>query len=264
MNQQTKRRVSAVLTGAVALALSTSLHAWGNSCEHKRELEERLDLSSSDSLSIVAAAGDLEIRGEDGAEAATVQATICASEEEWAEEADLAMDGGREARIAVVMPDANGMSWNNSYVYMDLVIVVPSDIELDVRDSSGDIEINRVASLAVKDSSGDLDIDTADSVSVSDSSGDIEINRVDGDVTIVQDSSGDIRGRDIQGSVIVARDSSGDIRFQDVGDDFVVERDSSGDVVARTIGGDFAVLRDGSGEVRYEDVAGSVDIPEGK
>lgn len=255
-------RAGALTSGiALALALSGNAVAWGG-CEHERKLEETLDVSGSDSLEIIAAAGDLEVQGDNGASAVTVKATICASKASWVEEAGMSMEGGREANVAVVMPDVDGNSWNDEYVYIDLSVTVPGDLTLDIHDSSGDIDVTGVADVAIKDSSGDIDVSSSGSVSVEDSSGDIELSRIDGDVTIVQDSSGDIRGSDIEGSVIVARDSSGDIRFRDVRDDFLVERDSSGDVVAQGIGGDFSVLRDGSGDISYRDVAGSVDIPE--
>ena len=246
---------------ALALGLTGNALAWGG-CEHQRKLNETLDVSGSDRLRIIAAAGDLEVRGDEGADTVTVEATICASKAAWAEEAGLSMEGGREATVAVVIPSEDGMSWGNDYVYVDLSVTVPDDLSLDIRDSSGDVDVSRVSDVAIKDSSGDIDVSSSGSVSVEDSSGDIELNRIDGDVTIVQDSSGDIRGSDIEGSVIVARDSSGDIRFRDVRDDFLVERDSSGDVVAQGVGGDFSVLRDGSGDISYRDVAGEVDIPE--
>lgn len=216
-----------------------------------------------DSLAVVAGAGDLEILGDPGADRVTVEARICASKPEWAEEAGVAMSSEGDARVEVIIPKRSGMGgWGDNYLYIDLVLRVPADLALDVRDSSGDVDMRGVGAVTLKDSSGDIEISQATSVVVEDSSGDIELDGITGDVTVAQDSSGDIRGRDVGGSVVVARDSSGDIRFRDVRNDFLVERDSSGDVVAEGIGGDFAVLADGSGEIRHSDVMGSVDIPE--
>jgi hypothetical protein len=249
-------------TAACSLILAGNALAWGG-CEHKRVIEEDMSLGGSETLSVTAAAGDLDIRGDGASGRVGVRATVCASKAEWAEETRLAMSSGSSPEIAVVTPDTSGlMSWGNQYVYVDLELTVPEGLGLQVRDSSGDMEISGAGAVSVKDSSGDIEVRDTRSVVLEDSSGDIEIDRISGDVTVVQDSSGDIRGRDIGGSVIVARDSSGDIRFESVEGDFLVERDSSGDVVARTIGGDFAVLRDGSGEIRHSDVQGEVQVPE--
>ncbi len=259
--QQRGRRCTAGVVGALVLAASGNVLAW-NGCEHERLIEATHDLSGAETLAIDAAAGDLEIRGEAGSSVVTVRGKVCASKAEWADEAEVAFEGGERARLVAVLPDASGMSWGNSYVSMDLELTVPATLALDIRDSSGDIEIREAGSVSVKDSSGDIDLSRVENASVQDSSGDIEIDGVSGDVTVVQDSSGDIRGRNIGGSVVVANDSSGDIRFRDVEGDFLVERDSSGDVIAEGIGGDFTVLRDGSGSIRHGDVGGEVRIPD--
>ncbi len=255
-------RTRTLTTAMVALAVSGQAVAWSG-CEHRREIDERLDLSGSQSLEVIAAAGDLDITGKSGLDHVRVRATVCASEEDWAQEAGVDLRGGASARVAVVTPDTD-WGGGNRYVYVDLQLEVPSDLALDVSDSSGDIELEDVGAVKLRDSSGDIEIDGAVSVEVQDSSGDIELFDVTRDVIVVSDSSGDIRGQDIEGSVLVAKDSSGDIRFKEVGGDFIVERDSSGDIVALTIGGDFAVLRDGSGEVSHREVGGTVDIPRDK
>jgi hypothetical protein len=260
-HRQRHWRRAARLVGALALVASGNAPAW-NGCEHERIIEATHDLSGVETLAIDAAAGDLDIRGDAGSSVVTVRGKVCASRAEWVDDADVTFEGGERARLATVLPDASGMSWGNSYVSMDLELTVPASLTLDIRDSSGDIEIREAGSVSVMDSSGDIDLSRVENASVQDSSGDIEIDGVSGDVTIVRDSSGDIRGRDIGGSVIVANDSSGDIRFRDVDGDFLVERDSSGDVVADGIGGDFTVLRDGSGTIRHGNVNGEVRIPD--
>lgn len=253
------------LLGFLALAVAGDVLAWGE-CKHRRDIEETLDLSGTASLSILAAAGDLEVVGREGTGEASVRATICASRAEWLEESGLELTGGEVAGIAVNMPAVNsGMSWSgNQYLSMDLVIEVPADLALEISDSSGSMNLEGTGGLFVKDSSGDIDIENVKGdVILEDSSGDVSLKKIAGDVTVNQDSSGDLYGRGIEGSVRIIKDSSGSIRFVDVRDDFIVERDSSGDIVADTIGGDFKVLRDGSGSVRHSDVAGNVDVPKG-
>lgn len=233
-------------------------------CKYSKDIDQVLDLSNSTELKINAVAGDLRIRGVAGSDKAAIKGKVCASEEEWLSDSRVDTREGKSAEIVVTLPDYDG-GWSltgNRYLYLDLELDVPERVFLNVRDSSGDVEITGVGALAIKDSSGDIDIeDSTGPVTVQDSSGDIELNDIKGQVTIESDSSGDIRGSDIEGTVLVMSDSSGDISFKDVGADFIVERDSSGDISANRVGGDFRVERDGSGEIDARNVTGAVDVP---
>ena len=249
-----------ILAGAMLVA--STAQAWD--CDYTRDIEVALDLKGSEVLSVVAGAGDLEIVGKRGAREARAFGKVCASREEWRDEAQILTESGRTAEITVSLPNTES-GWNvmgNRYVYMDLRVEVPDDIALDVRDSSGDMKVEGTASVSISDSSGGIDVeDVTGDVVLNDSSGDIELLDINGNVTVRQDSSGDIYGRDIQGSVVVEKDSSGDIRFRDVRDDYIVERDSSGDIIAESVGGDFRVLRDSSGDIEARKVNGEIDIP---
>jgi hypothetical protein len=246
----------------VAVLATGSAQAWN--CAHERNMDATLDLADAKSLTVRAAAGDLTVSGRSGLTEARIRGRVCASEEEWLDEARIDTEGGRDAAVYVTLPDSSGWSLMGSrYVYMDLEIEVPEGLALDISDSSGDIEIEGTGPLEIGDSSGDIDIErTAGGVELEDSSGDIELEDIGGDVLVRRDSSGSIHGRNIEGSVLVERDSSGEIDFRNVRDDFTVERDSSGDIEAHTIGGDFRVLQDGSGDIVSRDVSGEVDIPD--
>lgn len=252
-------RSIAVLT----LALAGNAHAAG--CKFERDIDTTLDLAGTDLLTVAAAAGDLEISGRPGIREARVRGRICVSEEPWLAEADVVTEGGPGASIRTVMPDV-GSGWNllgSRYAYIDLEIDVPDDLALQIRDSSGDLEVEGIGPVGIRDSSGDIELeDIGGSVELEDSSGDIEARRIAGDFTVISDSSGDIEGAYIEGSVQVENDSSGDISFKDVTGDYIVGRDSSGDILAKTVGGDFRVLRDGSGSIRAKDVSGVVETPE--
>ncbi len=241
---------------------STSLLAWD--CRYEKDIEQSLDLDGSETLSIRAAAGELEVRGDADATEASIRGRVCVSEEEWLDDARVETHGGRQAEIIVELPDADGWSLTgNHYASLDLFLVVPDSLPLDIKDSSGDLEVVGVAEVVLQDSSGEIEIeDISRSVSIRDSSGDIILRDVKGDVTIESDSSGEIDGDDIQGTVLVVSDSSGDIHFEDVGRDFIVEKDSSGDITAKDVGGDFRVLRDGSGRIVATRVSGEVVIPD--
>ncbi len=250
-----------ILTIALALGAGS---AWAGDCDHERQLDESLDLSGASVLAIAAAAGSLDIEGKPGLSAARVVARLCASSADLLEETDVLLEPGSDARIAVVTPDTSGGFFSgNRYAYVDLEIEVPEDMPLDVKDSSGGIDIENVAALTLQDSSGGIDITgVAGPLEISDSSGDIEIEDVEGDVHIRNDSSGSMSGQDIAGSVLVSRDSSGSIDFEDVEGDVIVEKDSSGSISVENVGGDFRVLKDGSGGIRHRNVTGTVEIPD--
>lgn len=250
-----------------ALLASIGSQAWAWDCGHEKAIDETLDLSGTSELAVRAAAGELKISGREGSTEARIRGRVCASEEEWLEQAGVATESGERAEIRVYLPDV-GSSWSwtgGRYVYLDLELEVPASVPLDVRDSSGDMRIEGVGAVSVRDSSGEIEIsDSSGPVTVEDSSGDVELRDIGGDVTVASDSSGELRGYDIEGTVLVKRDSSGDIRFRDVGRHFIVERDSSGDISADRVGGDFRVLRDSSGDIDADNVTGEVDIPPDK
>lgn len=244
-----------------AILMAPAVQAWD--CKYELEIDQTLDLADSQTLSISAAAGDLEIEA-GGNDQASIRGKLCASKEEWLRQAKVLTEGGTNAEIVVDLPEASGWSvTGNQYVYLDLEVTVPDDIAVDVKDSSGDADISGLMSLDVVDSSGDLEIrDISGPVTLRDSSGDIELVDIRGDVTVVSDSSGDIDGNGISGAVLIEKDSSGKIDFVDVSGDFTVEKDSSGDIIARDVGGNFTVLRDGSGSIQAKNVSGTITKPE--
>jgi hypothetical protein len=244
---------------------STSLQAWN--CKYEKEIDQELVLDGAEVLTILAGAGDLEIEGDKDASVATIRGRVCVSEEDWLEESRVDMTQGKTSEIVVELPEISS-SWSllggANYAYIDLEITVPENLRLDIKDSSGDVEIEGVGTLSLKDSSGDVHLeDIGGSVTLADSSGDLVLEDIEGDVTVDSDSSGDIRGRDVGGSVRVRRDSSGDIRFIDVSSDFTVERDSSGDISAKGVGGDFNVLANGSGDIVAKNIQGKILRPKG-
>lgn len=249
----------------LVLACLVASTAWGDYCKYEKQLEKTLDLSDASLLNINAVAGELRVAGNGSGDEAIIEATICASDESWADESRLRFASGQTAEISVEAPDYdNGSSWNdNEYFSVDLIIRIPAGMALNIRDSSGGLTVEGSGELSIRDSSGDIEIeDIRGMVNIEDSSGDIDMTQIHGDLVIEGDSSGDISGTDIRGSVLVKKDSSGNIRFENVQNDFVVERDSSGNIVADTVGGDFRVLKDGSGHIKAKDVAGEIDIPE--
>lgn len=235
-------------------------------CNYEKNIDVTLDLADSELLAITAAAGDLEVRGVAGSDEARIHGKVCVSKEAWLDEARVHTSTGKRAKITADLP-SNGGSWSlfgNSYASMDLVIEVPRDLALEIKDSSGDIEISHVAALRLHDSSGDIEVENTNGpISIKDSSGDIDVDHVTGNFTIESDSSGDIYASNIDGIALVKKDSSGDIRLTQVSSDAIVEVDSSGEIVVKEIGGDFRVLKDGSGGIRSNNVNGEIQVPRG-
>jgi DUF4097 and DUF4098 domain-containing protein YvlB len=268
----------------LALGPATAL-AWGDGCEFKADRAGGVDARGIEKVIIRAGAGDMKVVGRSNAVRVEARGTACAAKQELLD-ATL-INVRREGNIVYVetaLPQ-NETSWsfgNNQYAYIDIGIALPSGVPveaidssgdavfedlnaLQLQDSSGDLEIRRIAGLAeVTDSSGDLTIDSAGTARVRDSSGDIEIDDVRGDVDVVIDSSGDIQVAKVGGSVKIQQDSSGGIRVEDVKGSVTVDSDSSGDIYAVRVGGDFTVSEDSSGSIDHESIGGKVTTPSSK
>jgi hypothetical protein len=257
------KNISAVIGSMLLLSSIPAIAAWDEECDHEKSIDLNLDLSDTETLAVIAGAGKLTITGESGISEARITGRACASSEEWLDESSVEARSGEQAKITVALPDTDG-TWSflkDSYAFIDLEVIVPDDLELDVVDSSGSMRIDDVGTLSINDSSGSITIENSGPLRLKDSSGSMKFTGVNGDVTILSDSSGSISGYDIDGSVLVKQDSSGSMKFEDVTGDVVIERDSSGGIVVARVGGDFRVLKDGSGGIRSSEVRGEVSIP---
>lgn len=214
-------------------------------CRYTAERSAVVGAERAREVLVDARAGSLRIVGVPGLREVRVRGEACASSRDLLEQIQIeAGASGDAVRVAALIPDNDNRVWGrNRTAQLDLVVEVPAGMPLDVRDSSGSIDIRDVGSLTLEDSSGG-----------------IEISGVQGDVRLT-DSSGSIDVRDVSGSVIIERDSSGGISISRVRGDVHVRRDSSGAIEVADVGGDFSVGRDGSGGIRYHDVAGNIDIP---
>jgi DUF4097 and DUF4098 domain-containing protein YvlB len=259
--------------------------AWGDGCQFRAERAGGVDAAGVEKVVIRAGAGDMKVVGRSNAVRIEARGTACASKQELLDATHISVR--REGNVVFVeteLPQRDGVSLlgNNQSAYIDIGIALPASIPvealdssgdtvvedlaaLSIHDSSGDLEIARVAGLVeVNDSSGDISIEHAGSVKLRDSSGDIEVTDTDRDVEVSIDSSGDIRIARVGGSVRIEQDSSGGMRVEDVKGGVNVESDSSGDIYAGRVGGDFTVRQDSSGSIEHEDIAGSVSIPSNK
>jgi hypothetical protein len=257
-----------------------------DNCKYHADRAAGVDAKGIEKVVIRAGAGDMKIVGRSNAVRVEARGTACAGTQELLDGSQITVRrDGNVVYVETALPQSTDRGWNwgkNLYAYIDIGIALPASVPVDatdtsgdtnvedlaaltIQDSSGDLEIHRIAGLAdVADSSGDLDIDDAGSVRVHDSSGDIEIDKVRGNVEITSDSSGDIHIAKVDASVHIGQDSSGGIRVEDVKGNVIVDSDSSGDIYAGHVGGDFTVTEDSSGDIDHDSVGGKVTIPENK
>ncbi|MEL7448129.1 MAG: hypothetical protein AAFN78_02910 [Pseudomonadota bacterium] len=248
---------------ATAMVLAAQNADAGGYCEFSRELGAQMDLNGITSVEVLAVSGDLMIRGDANIRDVSAEGTACV-EKRYRDRLDefriVEERDGSKLRIIAYVPYRNDdEDWRVGG--LDLTIVLPDSLPLDVADSSGDIRIEAVHSLVLNDSSGDIILDSiqGDILIERDSSGDIDIRRAS-NVHIKVDSSGDIDVRDAM-TVHVGKDSSGSIHARDITGDVMVGADSSGEIVVTNVGGNFTVEHDGSGAIRHRQVAGTVRIP---
>ena len=144
---------------------------------------------------------------------------------------------------------------------LDITVQVPSNLALDVTDSSGAAVIRNVAALRIVHGSGGLDINTvAGKLDVTDGSGDMVVANIYGDVHI-RDGAGFIYLTDIRGSIDIPEDGAGEIQVVGVSGDVTIGSKRSGEVAASGVGGNLAVTASGNGSIEFNDVKGRVTLP---
>lgn len=228
-------------------------------CRFRAERSLDVDGKGLSVFKLDTGAGELVVEGVPGLAQIEVRGKACASEQEALAAIQLVQQReGSTATVGTRIPDTNG-NWTlfaSHYAYMDVHVRMPAGLKLDLRDSSGDLEVSGLTNgLDLKDSSGDILLrDLAGNVNVTDTSGDIEVRGISGDFTVISDSSGDINVDDVKGSAVVQEDSSGDISLRHIGGDARVDRDSSGDISFVDIGRDAVVGLDGSGDITADNV----------
>jgi DUF4097 and DUF4098 domain-containing protein YvlB len=260
--------------------------AWGDECAFRADRAAGVDAKGIEKVVIRVGAGDMKVVGRSNAVRVEARGTACAGKQALVDATQINVRrDGNIVYVETALPQNNDGSWNwgkDEYAYIDIGIALPSSVPVEAIDSSGDTEIEDLGALTIQDSSGDLEIrriagavdvgdssgdvsiDEAGSVRVRDSSGDIEIENVRADVDVTSDSSGDIRIVQVAGGVRIQQDSSGGIRVEDVRGSVNVDSDSSGDIYAGRVGGDFTVSEDSSGSIDHDAVSGKVAIPDNK
>lgn len=230
--------------------------AW--KCSEERTLRKELDIGALNDIRVLAGPGELSIKGSEQQGKIALVAKLCASEKSMLAEMDVKT--GIENEMAVIKADIP-KKWGGNYsAAIDLSLTVPDNAKLNVKDSSGDLEIGNVAKLSLVDSAGDVVLKhIVGHVELTDSSGSVNMHKIGS--AEVTDSSGGIDVRDVVNDFTIVVDSSGDIDVQGVGGDLLIKVDSSGSIDVEDIAGSFIVEKDGAGDIRYDNVGGEVNIP---
>jgi hypothetical protein len=236
---------------------SSALHA--SECKVSKTIEESLDASGATELEVEARAGFLRIEGSDSLSEVRIDGRACASKDSLLDDIELVTRRQGDRLIVRVEID-NSWGWGNNYARLDLTLEVPASLALSVDDSSGEAEIIGVASIDMRDSSGSIDIsEVAGDVRIRDSSGEIEVSGVGGSVRL-RDSSGGIDIRDISRNVEIEEDGSGEIYIAGVEGDVEVGSDGSGGISIREVTGHVTIGSDGSGSIRVTSVGGDFTV----
>ena len=231
-------------------------------CSYQLDRELTIQAAGVGELAIRAGSGNLHVEGQAGLEEIVVLGLVCASHEEYVAELDLSVERASSGDLTLVThyPRDRNLDGRNNTARIDLTVLVPVNMNVDIDDSSGEIQVSGTGDLRIDDSSGSIQVsDVNGSLLIDDSSGDLDVSNVAGDVQI-EDGSGGLEVRGVAGSVML-RDGSGGIELSDIDQNVLIEADGSGGIEVQGVGGDFTVDRDGSGGIRHSGVEGRVEIP---
>lgn len=246
------------------LFLSFSTFAWGDISE-SRELH--LDATGLSVLRVDTGAGSLDIRGVPGANSIDVKAIIevDTSSDKKAKkilESDVTLTLERDGDKAVLKAASDAHSFfGGSNVMINLEITTPENMNLDIDDGSGSIDVQSiVGNVAIDDGSGSIDMQSiGGNVVIDDGSGSITIRDIGGDLAI-DDGSGGIDIEMVNGEVNVD-DGSGSLDIRNIGGTVFI-RDGSGGISVNDLKSDLIIRESGSGSLVINGVKGSITTDE--
>lgn len=247
---------------SVVIALLMLVSAMSSFAASRRDYTMDVPAVNARSITFDVQEGDLIIRGDPAATSVHMRVSI---DRYWlfklGEEGILKKlikvsgEGTPELKIVTYIEP----SWRNygrAEYPIDFEVVVPAGAVLNIRDTSGKIEVSDIQS----------------AVEVHDGSGTLAVRHVKGPLTIDKES-GDVRVQDVLGTTTIAS-RSGQLHFLRVGELNVTASDGNLDVIdagsARLVnkGGNIRVsgvkgsvhIDDDSGEIEVSQVGGDVDI----
>jgi hypothetical protein len=233
-----------------------------------------LNSQALNKLKINTGAGSLIIRGKKELKQIEVTADIYTSGDNKNNYQLSLTNENNQARLTAKI-DSSGF-WQGNSPHIDIIILVPQTMMLDINDGSGNIKINNLnANIELTDGSGDVEIKAINGdLVVNDGSGELTIAKISGTVK-VKDGSGDLQLKSIQGNVnindgsgaIMAKNINGRLDIVDGSGDLTVKKvsqavtidDGSGDIDIKNVGS-LKILEAGSGGLHIDKVSGNFSI----
>lgn len=268
------RRVSPFLTCAVLLLAALPAIASG-----RKTYPMTVPAEGARTITFNVQEGDFVLRGDPNAKEVRMQVSIDRTwifklGEEGILKKLIKVEGEGTDHVTVrTNIEPSWKNWFRAEYPIDFEVVLPAKALLEIRDTSGKIEISGMrGDVDVVDTSGTLAInDVTGAVRVVKESGDIRIGQIAG-LTSIQSKSGQMQLRDLAGLEITASDGNldiihvktadihnrgGNIKVTQVGGPLKID-DDAGEIVALDVNGPVEV-RDTSGQIRLTRV-GAVTI----
>lgn len=212
-----------MLTGCVVYAdVSDDRGLWGSSDLQHETRNLSLNTAGIDELKADTGAGSLEIIGESGRNTIDVVAEIYYRD---ADEIRLSLE--QSGDDAVLVADFDRNSYRGDSPYINLVVRVPAELEVEVNDGSGSIVMRDImGDIDIEDGSGSINVENAGNVEIDDGSGSITVRNLSGNLN-VDDGSGSMEIENVEGKVTID-DGSGGIVVRNVGDLNIIDAGSGG------------------------------------
>ena len=279
MKHRQEYKMKFILFIVVILSLAVSANSYG-------EIKE-LSLFSGDisKMEIECGAGFLHLKGVEGLTQIKVKADIISGSKKGDNLAefidkyvDLSLEKHGDRAVLISRIESRHFFFffsNNGNSRVDLTVEIPAEMNIEIDDGSGDIELKNIkGEIDLNDGSGSIDIaDVNGELKIHDGSGELSIHNVNGGMEIkdgsgsieVTDATGDVKINDGSGEIILDRvkgdlniyDGSGSLRLTDI-DGKATIHDGSGPIIIERISRDVNIVEAGSGGVQLTDISGNV------
>ncbi len=222
---------------------------------HSFDRNLAINAGNTKNVFIDVGAGTLFVKGEDVHEI-TIHAKVHSKEyntiddlqEAFENKMIFSLDETKSTIVFKAITKKKLFMMNNSNIAVDVDIIVPINMNVEIDDSSGSMKIVDInGNLEVDDGSGSTLINNiGGNLAIDDGSGNLTIDTIDGDVAI-DDGSGTQTLSNITGSVIID-DGSGKINITNVSGNVTID-DGSGSINVEQLAGNFKLIDGGSGHV---------------
>ncbi|UCH96191.1 MAG: hypothetical protein JSV88_04860 [Candidatus Aminicenantes bacterium] len=240
-----------------------------NAFSYQAEKEFNLNLQAEgiEMFEIDCGAGYLKVKGVEGLKQIEVDATLVTKgiddddlEEFKNKYVKLKLEqDGKKARLISEIKSGFSVSslFKRKEARINLEVRIPKNLDLEIDDGSGSIEISDVnGNVKLDDGSGSIEVANIKGwVNIEDGSGTTIVENIGGKVT-VNDGSGTVKITDVEGDVDVD-DSSGTVSIYNIKGSVVVD-DGSGGIVIDGVDKDVYIKSAGSGSLTIRNVKGKV------